>query len=306
MVEDSNTQLVFCGTGWHALVDVIRPKLPEWASIRIRNPSRAVGEELRDADVLLPSNMVLDQEGVRAPENLILIMQPAAGFERIDLEAARERKVPVCHVPGVNTAAMAEAALFLMLALARQFHPAQREFARGALGGPTGVDLEGKTVGIIGLGRTGRHLAQVTTAMGMQVVSVGSSSSRDELLELLGRADFVSLHCPLTPQTRGLLGTEEFQRMKPGAFLVNCSRAQVVDRDALAEALESGRLAGAGIDVHWQEPWDAEDSLYRRENVIAMPHIGGSTAEAFDRTANIIAENVRRIVDGKELLHQIA
>jgi len=159
---------------------------------------------------------------------------------------------------------------------------------------------------VIGVGQSGGRLAAAARGLGMEVLSVRSTSGPAELATLLARADFVSVHCPLTPATRGLFDDAAFARMKPGAFLVNCARGAIVERTALERALASGRLGGFGADTYWEEPWDAADPLWARDDVVALPHIAGSSAEAFARNADIVAENVRRAMRGEELLHRVA
>jgi phosphoglycerate dehydrogenase-like enzyme len=158
---------------------------------------------------------------------------------------------------------------------------------------------------VIGLGKSGSRLAVAAEALGMEVVGVRSTSSREELDALLARADFISLHLPLTPATRGLLGEAELALVKPGACVVNCARGPIIDRDALESALASGRLGGAGLDVFWEEPWDPDDPLFARDDVVTLPHVGGSTVEVFARVADLVAENIRRLMAGEELLHRI-
>jgi D-3-phosphoglycerate dehydrogenase len=129
---------------------------------------------------------------------------------------------------------------------------------------------------------------------------------RCPLDELFARADVISLHCPHTPETEGLIDREAFHRMKPGVLLVNCARGPIIDRAALEDALAAGRLGGLGLDVYWEEPWDPDDPLWARPDVVTLPHVGGSTVEAQERIASIVAENVRRALVGEELLHRIA
>lgn len=298
--------VVFCGTGWRPIVEYIRQRLPPGVSIRVRDPSRPLQDEVRDAQVVLPSNAVLDAAAIDAARDLRLIQQPAAGYDLIDLEAARRRGVPVCNAPGRNSQAVAEAALLLMLALARRLPLARRAFAERSMGEVVGLELRGRTLGIVGLGQTGSRLAALASAIGMQVLSVRSTSTRAELDELLSRSDFVSLHCPLTPATRGLIDAAAFQRMKPGAFLVNCARGAVVDRAALEAALDSGRLGGVGLDAFWEEPWDPADPLFHRDEVVVLPHLGGSTEEAFAAIAEVVAANVARVLRGQEPLYRVA
>jgi phosphoglycerate dehydrogenase-like enzyme len=297
--------IVFCGTGWLPMVDALNTRLPPTSRVRVRDYSRPITEEEAAAHVILPSNAHIDRAVIESARNLRLVQQPAVGVEGVDMEAAKARGVPVCNAPGANADSMAQNALFLMLAVARRLPEARRAFAEAKVGVPLGRDLTGKTLGIIGLGKSGSRLAKVAEAIGMHVLSVRSSSPRSELDELLANSDFVSLHCPLTPATRGLLGDAELQRMKRGAVLVNCSRGGLIQRPALEAALASGHLSGVGLDVFWQEPWDPTDALFARDDVVTLPHIGGSTVEVFDRVADLVVENIRRLEAGEPLLNRI-
>ena len=303
-------RVVFCGTGWLPVVDAIRERLAGLgladARVEAADRSRPLAPQLAECEVVLPSNAPFQRELILGMPRLRLIQQPAVGHEGIDLAAARERGVPVCNAPGGSHDAVAQAALLLMLALARRLRGAQRGFAAARIGVPLGVELGGRTLGLIGRGNTGSRLARLADALGMRVLSVGASSSRRELEALLAAADFVSIHCPLSERTRGLLGAAELALMRRGAFLINCARGAIVDRAALEAALASGQLGGAGLDVYWDEPWDPAEPLFQRDDVIALPHVAGSTEEAFGRIAAIVAGNIRRLVDGHALEHRIA
>lgn len=299
-------RLVFCGTGWFPVVDAIRARLPRGCTIRIRDTARPITEELRDCEVILPSNARIDAAAIAAPKDLVLIQQPAVGHEGIDLDAARARGVPTCNAPGGNNIAVAEEALLFILALARRLRGARRSFEAARIGVPLGVELSGKTLGLVGLGGSGARVARAAEALGMKVINVRSSSSRADFEAMLAASDFVSIHCPLNAGTRGMFDARAFAAMKPGAYLVNCARGPIVDRAALIDALETKKLGGVGLDVFWDEPWDPSDPLYAREEVITMPHVGGSTEEAFARIADIVAENVRRVISGEPLIHRIA
>lgn len=298
--------IVFCGTGWFPVLDAIRARLPKGVTLRSWDPSLPLVDQVRDADVLLPSNGRADAAVVHAPARLALIQQPAAGTDGIDLDAARARGVPVCNAPGANHRSMAETALLLILMLARRVPVAREAFAARSIGAPVGFELAGKTLGLVGLGQSGAALATAAQGLGMQVIAVRSGSTREDLLELAARADVLSLHCPLTPSTRGMIDGVVLARMKPGALLINCARGPIVDRAALRAALAEGRLGGVGLDVFWEEPWEPADPLYARPDVVTLPHIGGSTAEAFARIADIVAGNVGRLLRGEPLLHRIA
>jgi phosphoglycerate dehydrogenase-like enzyme len=301
----SALDVVFCGTGWLPMVDAVRERLPEGATLRVRDHVRPLAEEVASAHVILPSNGHIDAEAIRAAGDLRLIQQPAVGVDVVDLEAARARGVPVCNSPGANADALAQNALLLILSLARRVPEARHAFAERRIGVPLGRELTGKVLGVIGLGKSGSRLAVAAEALGMEVIGVRSTSSRADLEALLARSDFISLHLPLRPATRGLLGEAEFALMKPDACLVNCARGPIVEREALEAALAGGCLGGAGLDVFWQEPWDPDDPLFARDDVVTLPHIGGSTVEVFARVADLVAENIRRLIAGEALLNRI-
>jgi phosphoglycerate dehydrogenase-like enzyme len=289
------------------MVDRIRARLPLGVTVRARDLTRPLLDEIKDADVILPSNARIDASAIDAAPRLILIQQPAVGTDGIDLDAARARQIPVCNAPGSNGQSVCEAALLLMLALARRLPATRRAFSSASIGEPVGVELCGKTLGIIGgSGQSGSRLAAAVTALGMRVVSVRSTSAPAELDDLAAASDFVSIHCPLSPRTRGLISADFFMRMRPGAFLINCARGPIVDRAAMQSALASGRLGGAGLDTFWEEPWDPSDPLFARDDVITLPHVAGSTEESFGRIAAIVADNITRRIRGEPLLHRIA
>jgi phosphoglycerate dehydrogenase-like enzyme len=222
----------------------------------------------------------------------------------VDREAAAARGIPVRNVAGANAQAVAELAVFLMLALARRLPDHARSFAARVVGDPPGTELQGKTLGIVGLGATGRALARIARGFGMTVIAVRRQAAPapdhdaewvgrpEELDVLLARADFVSLHVPSTPETRGLIGAEQLAHFKPGAFLINVGRGDLVQREALMEALRSRRIGGAGLDVYWQEPPDPADPLLALDNVVATPHLGGVTDEALARLAARVIEHL--------------
>jgi len=298
-------KLLFCGSGWLPVVDCVRQRLDDGDTIEIWDRQLALTSAVADADVILPSNAAITEQVINAATKLTLIQQPAAGVDAIDVEAATRRNVPVCNAPGANHLAVAEATLLLMLALARRLPRAQASFAAREIGVPLGVELHSRHLGIVGLGRIGSAVAERAAALGMTVHSVRSANSRSELHDMLGACDVVTIHAPLTEATRGLFDDEAFAAMKPGATIINCSRGPLIERDALVRALDSGHLGGAGLDVFWQEPWNPDDPLFRRDDVITLPHIAGSTEESFARIANIVAENLRRLKTGEPLLHQL-
>jgi phosphoglycerate dehydrogenase-like enzyme len=242
---------------------------------------------------------------IAAAPRLVLIQQPAAGHDKIDVAAARARGIPVCNAPGASHVAVAEAALFLLLALARRLPAARAAFERAAIGEPLGIELAGRTLGVIGPGRIGGAVAERARALGMIVRTLGRGASADERTAFFAACDAFSIHCPLTDATRGLVGADAFAAMKPGALVVNVARGAVIDRTALEAALATGRLGGVGLDVVWTEPWDPTDPLFRDPRVVVLPHVAGSTEEAFDRVAAIVWENLDRLRRGTPLAYQI-
>jgi phosphoglycerate dehydrogenase-like enzyme len=301
-------RVLYCGTGWLDAVPLYAEALAAAgldAAVSIADPSVALAEQLAEVDVALPSNAPFGAHEFAAAPRLRLVQQPASGFEGIDLAAARERGVPVCNAPGANADSVAQAALLLLLSLARRVQAARQAFARGRIGGPVGLELTGRTLGIVGLGRSGARLAEVAGALGMRAEGVRRADGRAGLLALLARADAVSLHCPLDERTRGMIDDEAFATMRPGALLVNVARGGIVDRGALERALAGGRLGGVGLDVFWREPWDARDPLFARDDVVTLPHVAGSTREAFARVGAVLARNARAVLAGEPLVHRV-
>ena len=245
----------------------------------------------------------------------------AVGYENIDLEAARELGVRVAHTPGVLTDATAEVAVGLLLDCARRISEGDRLTRRGDFQGwgplmHRGHALYGRTVGLVGAGRIARRVA-VTLQRGFDCrILVHSPHVREDwrrelgarfvsLEELFAEADFVSLHCPLTEETRHLVDAAALARMKPTACLVNTARGPVVDEAALVQALREGRIAAAGLDVYEREPALA-DGLASLENVVLAPHIGSATHEARDAMGRLCVDAVVAVLQGAEPEHRLA
>lgn len=296
-------KLLFTGSGWLPIVDHIAARLGDAHSITRWDLVTPLVDVIRDADVLLPSNAHITPDVIAAASRLRLVQQPAAGSEKIDRAALQARGIPLCNAPGTNHVSVAEHALFLLLALARRAPLAARAFANREVGTPLGIELAGKTLGIIGMGRSGTALADRARALGMQIRSLVRGASATDQHAFFAACDAISIHCPLTDATRGLVGRDALAAMKPGALLVNVSRGGVIDRAALLDALP--RLGGVGLDVHWVEPPDPTDPLYSQPNVIGLPHVAGSTEEAFERITDVVIENLARLARGEELLHRV-
>jgi lactate dehydrogenase-like 2-hydroxyacid dehydrogenase len=237
----------------------------------------------------------------------------AVGVNNIDLEACRARGLRVSNTPGVLTDATADIAVALILMVMRRCGEGERLVRAGAWSGwaPTqllGRDPKGRTLGIVGMGRIGQATAgRAHHGLGMNVIYANRSpvdadipARRVELEELMETADVVSLHCPATPETRGLISAELIARMKPEAYLVNTARGDVVDEPALIEALEAGRIAGAGLDVFAAEP-DIPEALRRLENVVLLPHLGSATLGTREAIGMKCVENLTAFFAGRDL-----
>jgi glyoxylate reductase len=227
----------------------------------------------------------------------------AVGYDNVDVAAATARRVLVSNTPDVLTRATAELAVALMLALLRRVAEGDRYVRSREPWGfaPTfmlGTGLDGRTLGIVGLGRIGREVARLAEAFGMRVAH-SSRSGGLPLDELLAEADVVSIHCPLSPATRHLIGADAFRRMKPTAVLVNTARGPIVDEAALVAALEAGELAGAALDVYEREP-EVHPGLLGRDDVVLTPHVGSATSGAREAMGMLCVEALRAVLlDGR-------
>jgi len=299
-------RILFCGSGWLPMVERIAARLPSDMTIACWDREQPLASCVAAVDVLLPSNAHIDAAVIAAATRLRLIQQPAAGIEGIDRVAAAARGIPICNAPGTNHISVAECALYLLLALARKVPVAARAFADRQVGVPLGVELAGKTLGVIGRGRAGSTMIDRAHALGMTTLVIDRSTTRAERETIFATSHAITIHCPLTPETRGMLDADAFDAMRPGMLIVNCGRGSVIDRAALTAALASGKLGGVGLDVHWDEPADPADPLYADPRVIALPHVAGSTEESFGRICDVVIENLDRLQRGEPLRHRVA
>ena len=273
--------------------------------------------EMRNTQVLLHILEPVTAKVVAAAPQLQLIQKIGVGVNSIDLDAAKQRSIAVANMPGMNTPAVAELTLLLILATLRRVALWDRTTRRGK-GWEAELEvfdsqgeLSGRVVGLVGYGAVASRLAPILQACGASVVyttrqpkpnAVGTEHSFDELLEA---ADIVSLHVPLTPETVGLMNTAAFERMKPGSILINTARGGLVDETALIEALQSGHLRAAGLDVFADEPIPADNPLLTLDNVILTPHIAWLTPETLERSISVAFENCRRVRAGEPLLYRV-
>lgn len=268
---------------------------------------------IADADAVIAAG-ALPASVIRAGKRLKVIVNYGAGYDKVDIAAAAELGIPVTNIPDTVTDVTAELAVGLMLAVARRIGEMNLRLRREApeslfgMGLEMGVSLRGKTLGILGCGRIGGRVAELSHALGMRVIGFSRHGVKAAMVEpvhfdeLLTRPDVLSLHCPLTEETRGLISREALARMKPGALLINTARGAVVDHDALADAVASGHLAGAGLDVYPDEP-KIPPRLLEQERIVLTPHIGSNTREARREMARACAAQVLDVLQGKQPEH---
>jgi glycerate dehydrogenase len=295
---------------WSALARAIeRPDEPGRLVVRAATDAEELPAQLADAQIVLTNRVRLGTREFATAPHLRLIALSATGTDNVDLEAARARGIGVCNVRSYCTASVVQHTWALILALTQRLV----DFRELVIGGRWRIDTEsqifslpirelsGRTLGIVGYGTLGRGVAAVAPAFGMRVLIGARSGSpaapepgRVALDELLASADVVSLHCPLTPATRGLIGARELQRMKPDALLINTARGALIDGAALARALTAGRLGGAGVDVLDSEPPRADDPLLAVPvpRLLVTPHVAWAAREARQRCLEEMAANI--------------
>ncbi len=277
---------------------------------RLPPPPDELRRHVADAEGLL--SMLTDRVDaalIDAAPRLRAIANYAVGYDNIDVEAAAARGIAVGNTPDVLTDATADLAFALLLAAARRLPAAAASIPAGEWvtwepAAFLGFDVHGATLGIVGRGRIGDAVARRAAGFDMEVL-VHSRSSGLALEELLERSDFVSLHCPLTPETRHLIDAAALARMKPTAILINTARGPIVDAAALTAALHAGTIAGAGLDVTDPEPLPADDPLLGAPNVIVVPHIGSATHTARERMAEMAVDNLLAALDGRPMPHAV-
>ena len=274
-------------------------------------------EAVRGADVIIGDftfRLPIDAAVAEAARGCRLIQQPSIGYQHIDLEATRRAGIPVANVGAANAVGVAEHAVMFMLCLLKRALYFHAKTARGEWGQQDiftlGLgELHGKTLGIVGMGNIGREVALRARPFGCRMLyhdlrRLPEEEERElgvefaELEGLLRASDIVSLHVPLTPETRHLMDRERLAMMKPGAYLLNLARGEVVDEEALAEALREGRLAGAGIDVFAEEPVNPDNPLLASDRVMLSPHVAGGTDESRVRMLQVTVENVVGVLSG--------
>ena len=285
-------------------VTIYDDSTPEQMIQRLQGCEIAVTKELP-----VPAELI-----ARFPDSVKLICEAGTGYNNIDLAAAKARGITVCNIPAYSSQRVAHTAIMLLLCLSSSMGAQIRMLERGDRSnftrclGLDHVEVNGKTLGLIGAGNIGRAVIKVALALDMEVL-VYSRTPRDygpgvtcvSLEELLRRSDYVSLHCPLTDSTRHLINKDTLALMKPTAFLINTARGALVDEAALIDALRSGTIAGAGLDVQETEPPAEDNPLYDMENVILTPHMGWKGLETRQRLISLLAGNITAYLEGNPI-----
>ena len=278
------------------------------------NDPDALTKAVAEADAIIVRNQTqVTAELIAAAPNLKIIARAGAGLDNIDTDAATAAGVVVSFAPSENSLSVAELAMGLFISLARNIATADKDIRKGNWNRAlfTGSELSGKTLGVVGIGRIGTLVAQRAKAFGMNIVAhdkfVDQKASHYtdldvsfvELDELLAQADYITVHLPLLPSTRKLFNKELFAKMKSSAFFVNTSRGEVVDEAALAEALENGIIAGAGLDVRETEPPTSGDPIIESDKTVLTPHIAAFTNEAQERVVASVCRDSAAVLRGQ-------
>jgi len=277
------------------------------------NP-RELDPFLADADGLIIRIGSIDRQGLLAAKNLKVIGRPGVGVDDVDVATCTELGIPVVIVPGANTRSVAEHAMLLMFATAKDLLRSDQETRRGNFGIRSSFkayELKGRTLGLIGGGAIGSEFGRMAQGIGMNVMVYDPFLKKDDveargwrhvanLDDLYREADVISIHVPLTEQTRNMIGDREFGLMKKDAILINCARGGIIDEDALYRALKENRIHGAGTDVLAKEPFDTTSPLMSLDNFVLTPHMAGQTKEAAAGVATGAVEGVLAVINGEK------
>lgn len=280
-----------------------------------RTPVQEVAKRIADANMALTNKAVINAEAIEKATHLKYIGVMATGYNVVDMEAAGKQNITVTNVPSYSTASVAQLAFALILELTNH----TTEYVQSVADGdwvkskdfsyhlqPV-MELQDKTLGIVGLGKIGQETAKIALAFGMKVIASHKHPERDRMEgvhftdeeTLFRKADIVSLHCPLNEKNKGFVNRDMLEKMKPSAFLINTSRGPLINEPDLAEALNTGRIAGAGLDVLSSEPPSADNPLLKAKNCLITPHIGWATYEARSRLMQTVVNNIQAFLTGK-------
>ncbi len=280
-----------------------------------RDGEESLEDAIKDIQGVLVGLSIFDEKIINMAANLKILAKHGVGYDNIDVAAASKRKIPVVVTPYANSTSVAESTIAVILALAKKLFPINNALKTDTYQGfkqVTSMDIWGKTLGIIGIGRIGSEVVRMgRLAFHMNAIAYDPYATdayatavgalRVESLEaLLKNSDFVSIHCPLTPQTKDMIDEKELKMMKETAFLINTARGGIVNEPALFAALNSGWIQGAALDVLEKEPPKQDNELLNHEKVIVTPHTAANTNEAMSRMAVMAAEEILKVMDGEE------
>ena len=298
-------------------LEILRKEEGMEVEVAVKLPQEELKERIKDAEALIVrSETQVRRDLIEAAKNLKVIGRAGVGVDNVDVEAATEKGIIVMNSPGANTISTAEHAVALLLALSRKIPQAHLSLKEGKWDRKRfmGTEVYEKVLGIIGLGRVGGEVAKRVQALGMRTIAYDPFLSLEgakrwrvepvELKSLLRQSDYITIHAPLTEETKHLIGSEEFKLMKDGVRLINCARGGIIDEEALYEAMKSGRVAGAALDVYEKEP-PGKSPLMELDNLVATPHIGAATEEAQRNVAIEIAHQVVDALKGRTLRNAV-
>lgn len=271
-------------------------------------------EEMKDTDALIVRIAKCDSHVIENSPNLKVIGRTGVGYDSVDVKKATELGIPVVITPGANSRSVAEHAMAMMISLSKSLYEYQEEMKKGnweVRNARKAFEFEGKKVGILGVGAIGREVCKMAQGLGMSVLGYDPFLTQEKIEslgaiyyqdyeKLLRDVDFVTIHVPLTEQTRGMISMKQMKEMKDSAFVINCSRGGIIDEKDLYEALTNGVIAGAGLDVYTEEPINMNNPLLTLENVVLSPHSAAQTKEAVVKMAQSCVRGCVSILDGKK------
>ncbi len=277
--------------------------------------STQLSELLPNIDGFIAGLDDIDRNALDAANTLKVIARYGVGYDRVDLQAASEKGIIVSNTPGANASSVAELAFGLILMLARQIPTAQRKLSKGEWPRLQGITLEGKTIGIFGLGAIGKQLAKRLCSFDCQIITYDPypdmafsdlyQISFVDQNELIHRSDFISLHVPVLPETREMVNSEFIAKMKAGSYLINTSRGEIVDEAALLDGLQSGHINGAALDTFQKEPPNPDNPLLSHERVICTPHLGAQTDGATNNMGEMAMKECLNVLSGRAPKYQV-
>jgi D-3-phosphoglycerate dehydrogenase len=319
--ELKNSKILVTPTSYAKNDPTLRTKLEAEVGEVVYNPtgrplsSDELLELIPGCDGYIAGLDAIDRAVINGSDKLRVIARYGVGVDNVDLDAARERGIVVTNTPGANSASVAELTVGLILSLGRKIPEAVQAAKKGEWPRMTGISLEGKTIGLLGFGAIAKNVARRLAGFDCDVIayhpsydiataeSLGVQLRPEE--DLIREADFLSLHLPLNPESRGMVNSEFLGKMKPGAFLINTSRGELIDEEALFEALQSGRLQGAALDAFSKQPPDPGNPLLAMPQVIATPHMGAHTDGATNAMGWAALQDCLAVLRGEQPIYRV-